>query len=48
MGWPELKAVIYTHVRAEFRTNVTDFRVNQPGNAELNAYQTVGAKAYFN
>jgi hypothetical protein len=48
MGWPELKAVIYTHVRAEFRTNVTDFRVNQPGNAELNAYKTVGAKAYFN
>jgi hypothetical protein len=47
MSWPELKAVIYTHVKAEFRTNVTDFRVNQPGTAELNAYKTVGMKPYF-
>jgi hypothetical protein len=47
-AWPEIKAVIYTHVNALFRGNDVDFRVNQPGNAELNAYKAVGARAHFN
>ena len=47
-AWPEIKAVIYTHVNALFRGNDVDFRVNMPGSAELNAYKNVGARAHFN
>ncbi|MFL5766390.1 MAG: hypothetical protein ACJ758_00920, partial [Actinomycetota bacterium] len=47
-AWPEIKAVIYTHVDALFRGNDVDFRVNEPGNGELDAYKAVGARAHFN
>ena len=47
-AWPEIKAVIYTHVNALFRGNEVDFSVDQPGTAELNAYKAVGARAHFN
>jgi hypothetical protein len=47
-AWPEIKAVIYTHVNATFRSQDVDFRVNQPGTAELNAYKNVGARSHFN
>jgi len=47
-AWPEIKAVIYTHVNALFRGKDVDFRVNQPGNPELSAYKAVGGRAHFN
>jgi hypothetical protein len=47
-AWPQIKAVIYTHVNALFRGDDVDFRVNKPGTAELNAYKNVGARAHFN
>ena len=47
-AWPEIKAVIYTHVDAQFRMKEVDFRVNIPGAAELTAYKQVGNRAHFN
>jgi hypothetical protein len=47
-AWPEIKAVIYTHVNADFRGHQVDFRVNKPGAAELSAYKSVGKRAHFN
>jgi hypothetical protein len=47
-AWPEIKAVIYTHVDALFRGKDVDFRVNVPGTPELDAYKAVGARAHFN
>jgi hypothetical protein len=46
-NWPQVKAVIYTHVNALFRGEQVDFRVNRPGTAELNAYRAVGQRAHF-
>ncbi|MDP9233058.1 MAG: twin-arginine translocation signal domain-containing protein [Actinomycetota bacterium] len=47
-AWPEVKAVIYTHVNALFRGKQVDFRVNKPTTTELSAYKTVGKRAHFN
>jgi hypothetical protein len=46
-AWPQIKAVIYTHVNALFRGNQVDFRVNKPSSAELSAYKAVGKRAHF-
>jgi hypothetical protein len=46
-AWPEVKAVIYTHVNALFRGDQVDFRVNKPSSAELTAYKAVGKRAHF-
>ncbi|MDP9296606.1 MAG: twin-arginine translocation signal domain-containing protein [Actinomycetota bacterium] len=46
-SWPEVKAVIYTHSLAEFKTLPVDFRVNTSSEA-LAAYQEVGALPLFN
>jgi len=45
--WPEIKAVIYTHVNATFKGHTVDFRVNKPGSSELSAYKQVGKRAHF-
>ena len=45
-SWPQLKAVIYTHVDASFRGTEVDFRVNKPITA-LAGYKAVGNDPYF-
>ena len=45
-SWPELKAVVYSHVDAAFRGIDTDFRVNTTASA-LNGYKAVGNDPYF-
>jgi hypothetical protein len=46
-SWPEVKGVLYTHSKADFRGRTVDFRVNSSP-AALDAYKTVGARPYFN
>jgi hypothetical protein len=46
-AWPEVKAVIYTHSLASFKSIPVDFRVNSSSDA-LAAYKQVGAMARFN
>jgi TAT (twin-arginine translocation) pathway signal sequence len=45
-SWPELKAVIYSHVDAAFRGHETDFRVNTSATS-LAGYKAVGNDPYF-
>jgi hypothetical protein len=46
-SWPQIKAVIYTNVVADYRGNVVDFTIDSSPAAKA-AYIDVGHDAYFN
>jgi hypothetical protein len=46
-AWPQIKAVIYTHVRSDYKGDVVDFRINRPTSNETLAFRAVGKRAHF-